>query len=105
MGSKDQLKRLVCEAVDRRADMIVELGETILRNPETGSDEVRTAALVARHMDALRLAPRPGLGADGGQGGLAGWANAGIAARLYRRAQRPAHLRAPLLCFYRVAVL
>src|SRR4051794_7119066 len=36
MSSKDELKREVCEAIDRHADTIIDLGETILRNPETG---------------------------------------------------------------------
>ena len=45
MSSKDQLKRAVCEAIDRHADAIIDLGDTILRNPETGFNEVKTAAL------------------------------------------------------------
>ena len=36
MSSKDELKRAVCEAVDRHVDTIIDLGETILHNPETG---------------------------------------------------------------------
>ena len=47
MSSKDELKRAVCGAIDRHADAIIDLGETILRNPETGFNEVKTAALVA----------------------------------------------------------
>jgi metal-dependent amidase/aminoacylase/carboxypeptidase family protein len=45
MTSKEELKRAVCEAVDRHADSIIDLGETILRNPETGFNEVKTATL------------------------------------------------------------
>jgi hypothetical protein len=41
MSSRDELKRAVCEAVDRHADAIIDLGETILRNPETGSTRSR----------------------------------------------------------------
>ena len=59
MTSKDELKRAVCAAIDRHADAIIDLGETILRSPETGFNEVKTAALVARRMSALGLAPRP----------------------------------------------
>src|SRR5204863_9062214 len=58
MSSKDELKRAVCEAIDRHADTIIDLGDTILRNPETGFNEVKTAALVAQHMTALGLEPR-----------------------------------------------
>jgi amidohydrolase len=72
MSSKDELKLAVCEAIDRRADAIIELGETILRHPETGFNEVKTAALVAERMHALGLAPRTGLALTGVKGRLAG---------------------------------
>ena len=72
MTSKDDLKRAVCAAIDRHADTIIDLGETILRNPETGFNEVKTAALVAQRMTALGLAPRTGLALTGIKGRLAG---------------------------------
>src|ERR1700731_5344860 len=71
MSSKDQLKRAVCEAIDRHTDTIIDLGETILRNPETGFNEVKTAALVAQRMSALGLEPRSGLALTGVKGRLA----------------------------------
>ena len=74
MSSKEQLKRAVCETIDRRADTIIDLGETILRHPETGFNEVKTAALVADRMSALGLAPRTGLALTGVKGRLAGGA-------------------------------
>src|SRR6201989_2279089 len=74
MNNKDQLKRTVCEPIDRHADAIIELGETILRHPETGFNEVKTAALVADRMSALGLAPRTGLALTGVKGRLAGGA-------------------------------
>ncbi len=74
MSSRDQLKRAVCETIDRRADTIIDLGETILRHPETGFNEVRTAALVAERMNALGLAPHTGLALTGVKGRLAGGA-------------------------------
>jgi metal-dependent amidase/aminoacylase/carboxypeptidase family protein len=57
MSSRDQLKRAVCETIDRHADAIIDLGETILRHPETGFNEMRTAALVAERMNACRRIP------------------------------------------------
>ncbi len=72
MTSKEELKRAVCEAIDRRADTIIEIGETILRHPETGFNEVKTAALVAEHMSHMRLAPRTGLAVTGVKGRLGG---------------------------------
>jgi amidohydrolase len=71
MTGKDQLKRAVCEAIDSHADAIIDLGETILRHPETGFNEVKTAALVAERMSALGLAPRTGLALTGVKGRLA----------------------------------
>src|SRR5436309_1395539 len=72
MSSKDELKRAVCDAIDRHADTIIDLGETILRNPETGFNEVKTAALVAQRMSALGLEPRTGLALTGVKGRFAG---------------------------------
>src|ERR1700745_776627 len=74
MSSKDELKRAVCEAIDRHAETIIDLGETILRNPETGFNEVKTAALVAQRMGALGLMPQTGLAVTGVKGRLAGGA-------------------------------
>jgi amidohydrolase len=72
MSSKDDLKRAVCEAIDRHADTIIDLGETILRNPETGFNEVKTSALVAARLEALGLLPRSGLALTGVKGRLGG---------------------------------
>src|SRR5262252_1432406 len=72
MSSREELKRTVCDAIDRRADAIIDLGETILRHPETGFNEVRTAALVAERMTALGLEPRTGLALTGVKGRLTG---------------------------------
>ncbi len=36
MASKEEVKSAVCEEIDRNAKAIIDLGETILRNPETG---------------------------------------------------------------------
>jgi amidohydrolase len=72
MSSKDDLKRAVCAAIDRHADTIIDLGETILRNPETGFNEVKTAALVAERMTVLGLAPRTRLALTGVKGRLTG---------------------------------
>ena len=72
MTTRDELKRLVCEAIDRHADAIIDLGETILRRPETGFNEVKTAAIVAEQMSALGLGPRTGLALTGVKGRLSG---------------------------------
>jgi amidohydrolase len=72
MATRDALKQEACAAIDRHAEAIIELGETILRSPETGFNEARTAGLVAGRMEALGLAPRTGLALTGVKGRLAG---------------------------------
>jgi amidohydrolase len=72
MADRDALKRAVCAVIDRHAEAIIGVGETILRSPETGFNEVQTAALVAGRMAALGLVPRAGLALTGVQARLAG---------------------------------
>ena len=72
MTGKDELKRVVCEAIDRHGNEIIELGETILHHPETGFNEDKTAALVAERMRALGLEPQTGLALTGVKGRLKG---------------------------------
>jgi amidohydrolase len=72
MSSKDELKRAVGEAIDGRAEQIIEIGEAILRHPETGFNEAKTAGLVAEQMAALGLVPRTGLALTGVKGRLVG---------------------------------
>src|SRR5947207_3669440 len=63
--TKDELKRRVWDAVDRRGDEIIGLGEEIRRHPELGFKEVRTARLVEETFRKLGLAPRAGLALTG----------------------------------------
>src|SRR5207247_10441179 len=63
--TKDELKRRVWDAVDRRGDEIIGLGEEIRRHPELGFKEVRTARLVEETFRELGLAPRAGLALTG----------------------------------------
>jgi hypothetical protein len=65
MTGKDELKRAVCDA-------IIELGDTILHQPETGFNEGKTAALIAERMRALGLEPQTGLALTGVKGRLKG---------------------------------
>src|SRR5262252_2475097 len=63
--TRTELKRRVTEAVDRRADEIIALGETIRRHPELGFKEVKTAKLVEDTFHRLGLTPRTGLALTG----------------------------------------
>lgn len=63
--SVEALKRLACETIDANAERIIGIGETILRNPETGFREVKTAAHVVEAMQAIGLSPETGLALTG----------------------------------------
>ncbi|MCP5152091.1 MAG: amidohydrolase [Chromatiales bacterium] len=65
MSQIEGLKKRVCDAIEARADEIIDIGETILRNPETGFREFETAALVADKMRELGLEPQTGLARTG----------------------------------------
>ncbi len=65
MQSKEDLKKAVCQEIDRRRDEIFEIGNTILRHPELGFKEFKTAATVARKFAELGLAYRDGLAITG----------------------------------------
>ena len=75
--TRDELKRRVWEAVDRRGQEIVGLGERIRRHPELGFKEVKTARLVEETLAGLGLAPRAGLALTGVRADAAGGAGAG----------------------------
>ena len=63
--TKDELTQRVWEAIDRRAEHIIGLGEQIRRTPELGFKEVLTARLVEETFDKMGLASRGGLALTG----------------------------------------
>ena len=75
--TKDELKRRIFEAIDRRADEIVGIGERILKNPEMGFKEVKTAALVQETFQRLGLESRTGLAMTGVRADVRGRAGEG----------------------------
>ena len=68
----DELKHLVCEAIDGRRDEIERLGDDIMAHPETGFKEHRTASVVAETMGACGVAHETGLAITGVKGVLEG---------------------------------
>jgi amidohydrolase len=60
-----ELKQRVYAAIDRRAEAIVGIGESIRRHPELGFKEVKTARLVEETLAGLGLKPRSGLALTG----------------------------------------
>ncbi len=72
MIDKAALKKAVCAAIDEHQQIIIDIGETILRNPETGFKEFETARLVAEYFEELDLKPETGLAITGVKGRLNG---------------------------------
>ena len=68
MTSREELKAEACRVIDARRREIIDLGETILRNPETGFNEVGTAELVTARLRELGLDPQQGLAVTGVKG-------------------------------------
>ena len=65
MPSKEDLKRKAAEIIDAKADDLVTIAKTILKNPEPGFRELKTAKLVAEQFSALGMQPRNGLAITG----------------------------------------
>jgi amidohydrolase len=72
MPTKEELKQLVFQEIDSRADEIVNISKTILANPEPGFREVKTAKLVADTFAGMGLPVRTGLGLTGVRAELLG---------------------------------
>ena len=75
--TRDDLKRDVWQAIDRRRDEIIALGEQIRRHPELGFKEFKTSRLVEGTMGKLGLSPRSGLAVTGVRADLPGRAGDG----------------------------
>ena len=65
MTTAAALKQSICEAIDRNADKIIGIGETIRRHPELGFKEFKTARLVEETLSGLGLAAKGGLAITG----------------------------------------
>ncbi len=55
MQKNTLLKQKVCDAIDKRRDRIIEIGEQIWRNPEPGFQEFETAELVAETLSTTGI--------------------------------------------------
>src|SRR5256886_4693866 len=74
---RDDLKCDVWQAIDRRRDEIIALGEQIRRHPELGFKEFKTSRIVEDTLAKLGLSPRSGLALTGVRADLAGRAGDG----------------------------
>jgi amidohydrolase len=75
--TRDELKQRVSETIERHADEIVGVGETIRRHPELGFKELKTSTLVAEKFRRLGLVARTGLALTGVRADVSGGAGAG----------------------------
>ena len=75
--TKNELKQRVYQAIDKRSEEIVGLGEQIRKNPELGFKEVKTARLVEETFGRLGLSPKGGLALTGVRAEVAGRGGAG----------------------------
>jgi amidohydrolase len=62
---RNELKQQIFAAIDRRADEIIGLGETIRSHPELGFKEVKTARVVEETFGRLGLGAKTGLALTG----------------------------------------
>lgn len=72
MASVDELKARVCAEIERRGTEIVAISEHIMRHPEPGYREVRTAEFVAKQFAGMALPYREGLALTGVKARLRG---------------------------------
>src|SRR4030095_3071796 len=75
--TRDELKRKVFAAIDRRAGEIIGIGERIPKQPEMGFKEVKTASLVQETLGRLGLTPKIGLAMTGVRADARGRGGAG----------------------------
>jgi amidohydrolase len=72
MATVEALKARACAEIDRRADDVVAISDHILRHPESGYREVRTAEYVAGRFREMGLPCREGLALTGVKARLPG---------------------------------
>lgn len=72
MPTKEELKARVCREIDSRRNDIINVAETILRNPEPGFREVKTAKLVSEKFTELGIPHQTGIAITGVKGVMNG---------------------------------
>ena len=60
-----EMKKLVCEAIDKNADNIIDVAESIFAEPELGYKEFKTAEKVKAVLDKLGFAYKDGIAVTG----------------------------------------
>ena len=60
-----EMKKIICEAIDKNRDKIIAIGEDIFREPELGYKEFKTASKVKKVFDELELDYQDGVAVTG----------------------------------------
>ena len=68
----EALKKKACEHIDQRRDEMISIAQRMLKQPELGYREAKTAALVKEELQKLNLFTREGLAITGVEGTLSG---------------------------------
>ncbi|MDP2873226.1 MAG: amidohydrolase [Bacillota bacterium] len=71
-AERSVLKQKVLEAIERRSEEIIAIGDDIFAHPELGYKEFRTAEIVQRHFAQLGIPYRGGIGITGVKSVLGG---------------------------------
>ena len=72
MRTKDEIKRQISEAIDKRREDIETIGDRIMVNPALGFKEFKTAKLITETMERFRIPHDTGLAITGVKGILRG---------------------------------
>ncbi len=70
--TKAEIKARLLSEIDKNRDAIIGIGEKILKNPEMGYKEHKTAALVKEELEKLGIEPECGLAVTGVKGRMKG---------------------------------
>src|SRR5215211_461883 len=72
VAQRETLRQKVMKAADQLEAKIIEWRRDIHQHPELGNNEVRTSALIAKHLESLGLEVRTGVAKTGVVGVLKG---------------------------------
>ncbi|PZC49040.1 MAG: Metal-dependent amidase/aminoacylase/carboxypeptidase [Chloroflexi bacterium] len=75
--TRQELKNLVCQEIDRQGEVAVRASQAILEHPETGFREVKTSRLVAEAFQGMGVPYQNGMAMTGLKGLLRGGAGEG----------------------------
>ena len=61
----ERIKSLVCDEIERNGDKLISIAKEILKNPEPGFKEFKTAEIVSREFEAFQMSHEKGIAITG----------------------------------------